>query len=141
MVEHGSDSHASAPPSGLERAATWVSLACAVHCLLVPLLAAGLPLAAGTGARFISHPAVELGLAAVVLGGAGFTGLLGFRRHRDVRVLAVLAAGLVLYVLGHVLDGWPSSALSIAGALLLAAASFTSARLSHMHDESCAHQH
>jgi hypothetical protein len=127
----------------LERAATWVSLACAVHCLVVPLLAAGLPLVAGVSPALLHHPLLELAFVVTVLGGAGLTAFWGFRSHRDPRVLAVLLAGVMLYVVGHALDGWSASVLSIAGALLLAAASFASARLTHTHththDESCAH--
>jgi hypothetical protein len=137
MADRGSDPHATV--SGLERAATWVSLACAVHCLLVPLLAAGLPLFAGISPAVLHHPVLELAFVVVVLGGAAFTAFWGFRSHRDVRVLAVLLAGVVVYVTGHALDGWSGQSLSVFGALLLAAASFASARLTHTHDESCAH--
>jgi hypothetical protein len=140
MAERVSDDHPHAG-SGLERAATWVSVACALHCLLVPLFAAGLPLAAGASASLLHHPALELAFAAVVLGGAAFTAIWGFRRHRDGRVLALLGVGLGLYALGHGLDGWSGRTLSVVGALLLAAASLTSARLTHAlsHGESCAH--
>ena len=133
------DRHAPAAVPGLERAATWLSLACAVHCLLVPLLAAGLPFLAGVSPAVLHHPALELTFVVIVLGGAAFTGFWGFRSHRDARVLGALLAGVVLYVVGHALDGWAGRALSIGGALLLAAASFTSARLTHTHSESCAH--
>jgi hypothetical protein len=139
MAEHGSDRNAAPSIERLERAATWVSLACAVHCLVVPLLAAGLPLVAGVSPTLLHHPALELAFVVVVLGGAAFTGFWGFRSHRDARVLAVLLAGVALYVVGHALDGWSASALSVVGALLLAAASFASARLMHTHSESCAH--
>lgn len=124
--------------AGLERAATWLSLGCALHCLATPLLAAGLPLA-GASASFVHHPVLEVGLSALVLIGVLLTAVLGYRRHRDVRVLVALGAGLVLYLLGHVGDGWPSRVVSIAGALSLSVASVASARLSHTHSEHCAH--
>ena len=139
MADTGTHPNASSSVERLERAATWVSLACAVHCLVVPLLAAGLPLVAGASPALLHHPALELAFVAVVLGGAAFTAFWGFRSHRDPRVLAVLFAGVMLYVVGHALDGWSASALSIVGALLLAATSFASARLTHTHSESCAH--
>jgi hypothetical protein len=123
-----------------ERAATWLSMACAVHCLLVPVLTAGLPLAgASLSAELLHHPALEFSLVALVLVGAGFTLLFGYRRHRDLPVLFGVLLGLGLYLAGHLSQRWFASALAIAGALLLAAASFVSARLSHAHDESCAH--
>jgi hypothetical protein len=126
----------------LERAATWLSLVCAVHCLAVPAMAAGLPLA-GASAGLIHHPLIELGLFVLVVAGASFTAFWGFKRHRDARILGALLFGLALYGLGHLLEPWVGSALNIAGALVLSVASLLSARLSHAHshdhDETCAH--
>lgn len=148
MVSDGLIASASA-----ERVATWLSLACAVHCLVMPVAAAALPLAglstsavlggggAGAADDGAGHGLLELALSGSVLVGAGLTGVLGFRRHRDGRVLVVLVLAVALYALGHLVDGWSGLVASVTGALALAAASFASARLmhSHTHDESCGH--
>ncbi len=122
----------------VERAATWLSMACAVHCMLMPLVTALLPLA-GASVSALHHPAVELSFAAIVLLGAGFTLFSGYRRHRDLGVLCGVLAGLALYLFGHLSIGWYARPLSVSGALLLAASSFASARMAHVHGEHCAH--
>jgi hypothetical protein len=122
----------------VERAATWLSMACAVHCMLMPLLTALLPLA-GASLSVLHHPALELSFAALVLLGAAFTLLSGYRRHRDVGVLCGVLVGLVLYLFGHLSAAWYARPMSVSGALILAAASFASARMAHVHGERCAH--
>jgi hypothetical protein len=121
-----------------DRWAAWLSFACAVHCLLVPVAAAALPLA-GASSALLEHPALELSLSGLVLLGAAFTAVIGFRRHRDARLVAIVAGAVAAYGLGHMLTGWPGSVLSVSGALVLAFSSLRSARLSHVHGEHCAH--
>jgi hypothetical protein len=113
-------------------------MACAVHCLLVPLFTAFLPVA-GASLGVFQHPALELAFALLVLSGASFTLFWGYRRHRDPSVLFGVLLGLTLYLLGHLGDGWLARSTSVGGALILSLASFASARLSHTHSEQCAH--
>lgn len=130
-------------PSGFERAATWLSAACAVHCLVVPVASAALPLVgASTGAAF--GGAVDHVLSLLVVVGGLLSALFGFRRHHDLRLSLTMVACIALYLLGHALEGaWYGTALAVAGGLGLAASSFVSARLGHTHDhahsDSCAH--
>jgi hypothetical protein len=122
-------------PRRLERAATWLSLACAVHCLVFPLLGGLLP-ALGASHLISADSGLETMLTLGVVGSVAASGALGFSRHRDLRVLLSMVAGLGFYLVGHALEGKPMSlGLSIAGALVLASASFFSARLS----QTCAH--
>jgi MerC mercury resistance protein len=134
---------ASASPVGtrLERAAAWLSAACAVHCLLLPLGAALLPVL-GVSAFGSLGRSVDLALLLLVVAGGAGSALLGFRRHRDLRLSLIMAGCVVLYLIGHGLgeQAWYGRALAISGGLGLALASFTSARLGHTHAPgTCAH--
>jgi hypothetical protein len=123
---------------GLERLTGFLSAACAVHCLLTPLVVAALPLVGSSGAALSGGG--ELLLSALVLISGTATLLLGYRRHRDLRSVALIGGFLLLYLIGHARETtWYGTALSIVAGLGLAAASFWSARLGHSHGEQCAH--
>jgi hypothetical protein len=127
-------------PSGLERAATWLSALCAVHCLVVPVASAALPLVgASTGAAL--GGTVEHLLSLLVVLGGGLSAVFGYRRHHDLRLTLSMAGCIVLYLVGHALESsWYGVALAVVGGLGLAASSFLSARLGHVHHaEECAH--
>jgi hypothetical protein len=114
----------------LERVAGWLSLACAVHCLLMPAALTFMPLVGASMAG--GSPRVELALNAVVVASALLGGLWGYRRHRDGRVVVGTLVGLVVYLLGHGLDGsMVGPVLAVLGALVLASSSVLSARLRH----------
>jgi uncharacterized membrane protein YfcA len=135
---HGVD-----PRSHAERMATWLSLACAVHCLLTPLAIGVLPLL-GASVQELS-PRAHLVLTVLVVASAVLGVAWGYRRHRDARFVVATAFGLVAYLLGHTFEeAWYGVALAIVGALTLAASSFLGARLgarlAHAcPDPSCAH--
>ena len=109
------------PASGrlFERAGTFLSFACAVHCMATPILLALLPLAARA---HLTHHHLEgpLLLGSAILGGAVLWR--AYRRHHQPRALALFAgafglmvvsktglatpAPLLLTVLGSLLLGW-----------------------------------
>jgi hypothetical protein len=123
---------------GLERVTGFLSAACAIHCLLMPLVVALLPLVGTSGIAL--GGTTELVLSALVLVSGTASLVLGYRRHRDGRIAAFISACLVLYLVGHAHEAaWYGTALAVVAGLGLAAASFWSARLGHMHDEECAH--
>lgn len=131
----GADEHAS---TSLERATAFLSAACAVHCLLMPLVIAVLPLVGTSGV--VLGGTAELLLSALVLVSGVASLVLGYRRHHDARVAALIVICLVLYVVGHANEQtWLGNALAVVAGLGLAGASFWSARLGHSHDEACAH--
>src|SRR5690348_12740096 len=99
MSEHAQPSETS-ESTKLERIATWLSLACAVHCLLVPILALVLPLA-GASAGVLGSPALDRALLVLVLTAALPSALWGYRRHRDARALSAMLFGVATYLLGH----------------------------------------
>jgi hypothetical protein len=122
----------------VERAVAWLSAACAVHCLLVPLAAALLPLL-GASSQGLLGGADPILTVLVVAGGAA-SALFGFRRHRDLRLSLGMAACIALYLTGHLIEpAWYGRALAVLGGIGLALLSFASARLGHAHSESCAH--
>jgi hypothetical protein len=122
----------------LERVTGFLSAACAVHCLLTPLVVAALPLVGSSGAALSGES--ELLLSALVLISGTATLVLGYRRHRDLRSVGLIGGFLLLYLLGHAREtSWYGTALSVVAGLGLAGASFWSARLGHSHDEQCAH--
>jgi hypothetical protein len=123
---------------GVERITGFLSAACAVHCLLMPLVIASLPLVGTSGVALSGT--TELALSGLVLVSGTASLVLGYRRHRDLRVAAFIGACLALYLIGHAREAaWYGTALSVVAGLGLAAASFWSARLGHMHDAQCAH--
>lgn len=120
----------SRPTARLERAAIWLSLACAAHCLLMPVAMMLMPLLGASLAP--ENPTLELVLNGIVVVSALLGGLWGYRRHRDVRLVAATVAGLVVYLIGHGLEGSTAGlALAVSGAVMLASSSFLSARLQH----------
>ena len=126
------------PGSRMERAAAWLSVACAIHCLLVPVGAALLPLL-GSGLSAFGRAADPL-LIVLVVAGAGGSAVFGYRRHHDLRLSLTMGAFLLLYLVGHGLEeAWYGRALAVFSGLSLALASFASARLGHVHTATCAH--
>lgn len=111
----------------LDRVGIGMSVACAVHCAALPLIA---------GAALFSHnhdhalhapwlDAVMVGVAASI----GYATLgYGFRRHRNLLPLVILTIGLVLIVAGHVLFAQQSGVIAVAGALLLVLAQIQNRR-------------
>jgi hypothetical protein len=126
------------PASQAERAAAWLSLACAVHCLVVPVAMSVMPLVGASGIALGegAHTALTLLVVASALLGVAW----GYRRHRDLRVVFATGVGLCAYLVGHFLEGsWQGVALAVSGGLLLAASSFLGGRLAHHCDDaSCA---
>ncbi|MET0286466.1 MAG: MerC domain-containing protein [Polyangiales bacterium] len=128
--------------SHIERAASWLSLACAVHCLVMPAALALLPLLGSSS--FELNEGLDQVLSVLVFVSASAGAVWGYRRHRDARFLAATALGLLCYLAGHAMEPhWYGVAAGIVGALVLAASSFLGARLSHAvvhpHHAQCSH--
>lgn len=81
----------------LDRLGTWVGAACAVHCLMLPLVVGVLPL---LGLQFLAEEGVEyafLGVASLV---ALLSALWGLRRHGALRMVAAFACAIGVVLLG-----------------------------------------
>ncbi len=115
------------------------STACAVHCLLTPVVIALLPL---LGASFWAAPWLENSVVvlAIVL---GLTSLLhGYSHHRQFRALGLLLGGIVLLVIGrwgigHTAQFWETT-LVVLGGIAVAGAHLINRRLCQVCD-TCHH--
>ena len=108
----------------LDGAAVGLSALCLVHCLALPLVVAGLPFLAqfADGHLHKQMLVVVLPLSIVALG-------LGFRHHRNGRIVAAGVVGMALLTIGATVahEQWgllADRAFTISGALVLAAAHF-----------------
>ncbi|HEY6878094.1 MAG TPA: MerC domain-containing protein [Polyangiales bacterium] len=135
---------AQAVASPLERAASWLSLLCAVHCLVMPLALGALPLL-GASSSLQLEGALDHALNALVVVSAIGGAVWGYRRHHDGRFVLSTVVGLAVYLAGHAWEAhWYGVLAAIAGALVLAGSSFLGARIGHqaVHqhaDASCSH--
>jgi hypothetical protein len=117
----------------LDGAAVLLSALCLVHCLLLPFIVAGLPLLAQfyDGHLHAQMLIVVVPLSVVALG-------IGFRGHRNQRIVASGAAGLLILIVGatiaHEYMGvFADRLLTIAGALVLATAHYQNSVLARRH--------
>src|SRR5690606_9739240 len=127
----------------LDRFGAAGSLACALHCALLPLLIAALP---SLGLAIWLSDGVELGFVvfATLLG--GFSLLWGYRRHRALRTLGLLLPDLavpwaaVLYAPLHETVLPHAVAMTLGGPLVaLGDPVYPLPHLGHVHDASCTH--
>lgn len=115
-------------PDWLDGAAVVMSALCLVHCLALPLVVVGVPFLAQFAETHLHYQVlvivVPLSVAALAL---------GFRRHRNLRILAAGALGLLLLIVGatvaHTQLGLLADRLfTIAGSLTLATAHWKNSR-------------
>lgn len=108
----------------LDGAAGTLSVLCLVHCLVLPFFVAGLPFLSPFSAGHLHAQMliIVLPLSIFALG-------IGFRRHRDLRIIVGGALGLLLLVTGatvaHSTLGLTADRLfTVSGSLILATAHF-----------------
>ena len=115
------------------------STACAVHCLLTPLVIAALPL---LGVSLWAAPWLENG-AVIFAIALGLSSLLhGYSHHRQFRALSLLLAGMVLlitgrWLVGHAAQPW-ETILVVSGGIAVAGAHLINRRLCQVCD-ACHH--
>jgi hypothetical protein len=114
----------------LDGTAVALSALCLIHCLALPLIIAGAPFLAGFDE---SH--LHAQMLIVVLPLSLFALSIGFQRHRNMRVVAAGAAGMLLLTIGGTIahDQYGLLAdrlLTVMGALTLATAHFYNSALS-----------
>ena len=111
-------------PDWLDGAAVALSALCLVHCLALPLIVAGVPFLAQFAATHLHYQVLILVVPLSVIALA-----LGYRRHRDPRIVAGGALGMLLLIIGatvaHSQLGLTADRIfTICGSLLLATAHF-----------------
>lgn len=97
--------HTLRPPIGAaidqEKVRVAASLACTIHCVMLPILITVLPL---LGLTLLAHPRVQAGLIDLSALIGVFSLCVGFREHGRPRALWVLCAGLALILLGAIAE-------------------------------------
>ena len=83
-----------------DKAAIGLSVACALHCLMVPLLLTIFPSGALSG---LGDERIHLGLLALIVPISVFSLTLGCRLHRNPTVIAVGVAGICILVFSALL--------------------------------------
>ena len=108
----------------LDGAAVALSALCLVHCLALPLVVVGVPFLAQYADSHLHYQVliIVVPLSVVALG-------IGYRRHRNRRIMLAGALGLILLIVGatvaHTQLGLAADRIfTIAGSLVLAAAHF-----------------
>ena len=106
----------------LDSGAVAISALCALHCLALPFLLVLFPL---LGATVLTDEAFHTMLLWVILPTSVIAIGLAMRRHRDARVLSLVAVGLLLLVLAAVwahdfAPEWVDKTLSVIGGGILA---------------------
>lgn len=121
-----------------DRFGATASFLCALHCALLPLVIAVLPV---LGLGFLADHRFERVVVVFAAGLALSSLLFGFRRHQSPRALWVLLPGVVLLLAGIVVDldhtAFGHAVLVSAGGFLVALAHVVNLRLTHAH----AHMH
>ena len=98
-----------------------LSLACLVHCALVPLLGATLPLL--SFAWFASSEAIEIGMIATAVCFCTFSLFTGWRFHRQWQPTFVFFVALSFIVASHFFHGIET--MHILGSIILLGAHYT----------------
>jgi len=125
-----------------DRFGATASFLCALHCAALPLLMAVLP---ALGLGFLANHEFERAFIAFASVLALASLAIGFRRHRRVRAFWFLVPGVMLLLLGIVIDidGQPltHAVLVSLGGTLVALSHLTNLRLAHghVHDAACGH--
>lgn len=127
------DQNSSKSNDWLDSAAVTLSALCLLHCLALPLLVAGLPFLAQFSAGHL-HAQVLV----IVLPLSSIALALGFRRHRDMRIMFGGALGMLLLVIGatiaHVQLGLLADRVfTISGSIVLATAHLLNSRIRLSH--------
>lgn len=118
------------------------SFLCAVHCALLPLVIAVLPM---LGLGFLADHRFERFFIAFAGVLALSTLIIGFRRHQRYRAFWFLVPGIVLLITGILIDVEHATVghavLVSIGGTLVALAHLVNLRLahSHVHDAACGH--
>lgn len=125
-----------------DRIGATASFVCALHCAALPLVVALLP---ALGLGFLASHLFErvFVVCAILFATASLT--FGFRKHQGKAAFALLLPGVVLLVMGIIINLHSSpllhAVLVSCGGSLVALAHLTNLRLgsAHVHDENCRH--
>jgi hypothetical protein len=111
----------------LDRVGVVASTLCAIHCALLPLVIAVLPM---TGLNFLSNPVVECAMIfTAALVGILSLGISFIRIHKRIWPLILFFAGLATIAFSHVeFTGWTEGPLVASGGILIVIAHFINSK-------------
>ena len=109
----------------------WVSVACAIHCMISPIILGMLPMVHLSDAIETSLIAFSILIGVLTLGA-------GYREHRRARVLVLLALSIAFLIGKYGVREALETPMVVAGELLMAGAQFLNLRLQR---HCCRHHH
>lgn len=125
--------------SWVDRFGVYVSAACAVHCLLLPLLIAAVP---AVGVVLLIGEGIETLLALAAVGLAVACLCWGFRIHRKKRLFLTFAAAAAFILAGQIFaTGWWETGLVITGAVGLIGSHLLNRKLCRSCHTCAGHRH
>jgi len=103
----------------LDRFGAFLGIACAIHCVVVPLALGVLP---SLGLEFLAEDGVDNVIVLVASVCAAIAAWFGWRAHKDMRIVLAFAASIALLVSAHAVgeEHILGRAISVAGGIGLA---------------------
>jgi len=115
----------------LSKVGPWVSIACAIHCMVSPIILGMLPMVHASEAIETGLIVVSVALGVLTLGA-------GYREHGKARVLMLLGFSLAFLTARFFVAEEFETATVVTGAVLMAIAQFMNVRLQR---HCCHHDH
>lgn len=115
----------------LSKVGPWVSIACAIHCMMSPIILGLLPMVHASEAIETALIVASVAIGALTIGA-------GYREHHKKRVLILLGCSLVFLGARFFVAARFETAVVVTGAMLMAAAQFINVRLQR---HCCDHHH
>ncbi len=127
------------PPAILDRVGAGASLACAIHCVALPFVVTALPF---LGLGFLASNPFELGMICFTVSLATVSFCWGSRLHGEWRTLLFVLSALLLFLIGHEVEGQLHWIVMGIGGLALASGHFLNMKLcSSCKQCCCEHPH
>lgn len=128
--------------SNWDRLGIVLSIVCAIHCLLTPLIILSLPIMAR---YYLANPFFHLVLALLIIPVGLFAFIVGYRHHHKINVLLLGIPGLVFvavvpYAVHQLGMNLNETQYMILGSVLLISAHWINRR-AHQHCRKCEHSH
>lgn len=114
--------------------ASFLGIACAIHCLLMPVLIGVIPL---VGLTFLTHGWVEFTILLSAFIISVMSLCWGYRVHGKARTFAILLAAILFFVVGHISDH--TVICPIVGGICLAGSQFLNRHLCKTCPKCCPH--
>ena len=118
----------------LDQLGMTASIACAIHCAVLPLVVTVLPL---VGLEFLANKWVEISMICISLVIGAWSLISTYPRHQNLAPLLVLITGFVFIAAGHFLFVQIESILVPLGGFTIAAAHYMNWKLNRV----CGHEH